>query len=42
MELMGGVNWWLPKPLARILPDVDFESSGAKAAPAEAEAALVS
>jgi RND superfamily putative drug exporter len=35
MELMGSVNWWLPKWLDRILPDVDFESSGPKPAPAE-------
>ena len=41
MELMGNVNWWLPKWLGRILPDVDFESSGVKAAPPEPEAALV-
>jgi uncharacterized membrane protein YdfJ with MMPL/SSD domain len=35
MELMGKWNWWLPKSLDRILPDVDFESSGPKAPPAE-------
>jgi RND superfamily putative drug exporter len=28
MELMGDWNWWLPKWLDRILPDMDFESSG--------------
>ena len=28
MELMGEWNWWMPKPLARILPQTDFESSG--------------
>jgi RND superfamily putative drug exporter len=27
MELMGEWNWWMPKPLARILPQTDFESS---------------
>ena len=27
MELMGDWNWWLPKWLDRILPDLDFESS---------------
>ena len=27
MELMGKWNWWLPKWLDRILPDMDFESS---------------
>jgi RND superfamily putative drug exporter len=42
MELMGNVNWWLPKWLDRILPDVDFESSGPKEPSREAEAALVS
>jgi RND superfamily putative drug exporter len=42
MELMGNVNWWLPKWLDRILPDVDFESSGPKQPSREAEAALVS
>jgi RND superfamily putative drug exporter len=40
MELMGGANWYLPKWLDRILPNVDFESSGAQATPPEAEAAL--
>src|SRR3954447_25634143 len=28
MELMGDFNWWVPKWLDRILPNVDFESSG--------------
>ena len=28
MELMGEWNWWMPKPLAKILPQTDFESSG--------------
>jgi uncharacterized membrane protein YdfJ with MMPL/SSD domain len=40
MQLMGGVNWWLPGWLGRILPNVDFESSGAPAPKPEAEAAL--
>ncbi|HEY6892281.1 MAG TPA: MMPL family transporter [Solirubrobacter sp.] len=35
MELMGDLNWWLPKWLDRILPDMDFESSGSEAAPEE-------
>ena len=38
MELMGDWNWWLPKWLDRILPDLDFESSGtppAAAAPGQ-------
>jgi RND superfamily putative drug exporter len=25
MELLGDWNWWLPKPLARILPRRSFE-----------------
>jgi uncharacterized membrane protein YdfJ with MMPL/SSD domain len=25
MELMGKWNWWLPAPLARVLPRTDFE-----------------
>ncbi len=40
MQLMGSVNWWLPGWLGRILPNVDFESSGTHAAPPETEAAL--
>jgi uncharacterized membrane protein YdfJ with MMPL/SSD domain len=28
MEIMGRWNWWLPRPLDRILPEADFESSG--------------
>ena len=28
MELMGDKNWWIPKWLDRVLPDMDFESSG--------------
>jgi uncharacterized membrane protein YdfJ with MMPL/SSD domain len=36
MELMGKWNWWLPKSLDRILPDMDFESSGPPQPPAEA------
>lgn len=27
MQLMGDFNWWIPKWLDRILPDMDFESS---------------
>jgi uncharacterized membrane protein YdfJ with MMPL/SSD domain len=27
MGIMGRWNWWLPKPLARILPRADFEGS---------------
>ena len=29
MELMGRWNWWLPRPLARVLPDAGFEGAGA-------------
>ena len=32
MELMGRWNWWLPRPLQRVLPRARFEG----AAPAEA------
>src|SRR4029453_2887683 len=42
MELMGKWNWWLPDFLDRILPDMDFESSGEPVAePAAAEPPLV-
>jgi RND superfamily putative drug exporter len=33
MELMGDFNWWVPKWLDRILPNIDFESSGAQHPP---------
>jgi uncharacterized membrane protein YdfJ with MMPL/SSD domain len=36
MELLGDWNWWLPKSLDRVMPDMDFEASGS--APAEPEA----
>jgi uncharacterized membrane protein YdfJ with MMPL/SSD domain len=29
MEIMGRWNWWLPKPIARVLPEASFEASGA-------------
>jgi RND superfamily putative drug exporter len=29
MEIMGRWNWWLPRPVARVLPDAGFEASGA-------------
>ena len=35
MQLMGDWNWWIPKSLDRVLPDMDFESS----TPAHAEEA---
>ena len=28
MEIMGRWNWWLPKPVARVLPAGGFEASG--------------
>jgi RND superfamily putative drug exporter len=34
MEIMGRWNWWLPKPLQRVLPKAAFESSGHAAAKA--------
>jgi RND superfamily putative drug exporter len=40
MELMGDWNWWLPKSLDRVLPDMDFESSGDSPPPAADEPAL--
>jgi len=33
MELMGRWNWWLPAPLARVLPRASFEG---RAEPANA------
>ncbi len=36
MELLGDKNWWIPKWLDRVLPDMDFESSGSVAHPEEA------
>ncbi len=27
MEIMGEWNWWLPRPLDRVMPDADFEAS---------------
>ena len=29
MEIMGRWNWWLPRPVARLLPQTGFEASGA-------------
>ena len=31
MELMGRWNWWLPRPLERVLPHAGFEGSPARA-----------
>jgi RND superfamily putative drug exporter len=40
MELLGQANWWLPAPLARILPDIsrhdDHHAAGIRSAPGEA------
>jgi RND superfamily putative drug exporter len=37
MEIMGKWNWWLPRPLDRVMPDADFEASGVgDASPANA------
>jgi uncharacterized membrane protein YdfJ with MMPL/SSD domain len=36
MEIMGRWNWWLPKPLARVLPRADFEASATERLPARA------
>ena len=40
MELLGEANWWLPKWLDRILPDMDFESSPSSGGAPEEEPAL--
>jgi RND superfamily putative drug exporter len=40
MELLGDLNWWLPKWLDRILPDMDFESSPSSGGAPEEEPAL--
>jgi uncharacterized membrane protein YdfJ with MMPL/SSD domain len=29
MEIMGEWNWWLPRPLDRLMPEADFEASDA-------------
>jgi RND superfamily putative drug exporter len=34
MELLGRWNWWLPRPLARILPEADFEAGLSRTASA--------
>jgi putative drug exporter of the RND superfamily len=31
MELLGDWNWWLPRPLARLIPDVAIEQAPAPA-----------
>jgi uncharacterized membrane protein YdfJ with MMPL/SSD domain len=32
MELMGKWNWWLPRPLDRVLPEAGFEGTAARGA----------
>jgi uncharacterized membrane protein YdfJ with MMPL/SSD domain len=32
MEIMGKWNWWLPKPLDRVLPDANFDAPSAEPA----------
>jgi RND superfamily putative drug exporter len=36
MEILGRWNWWLPKPLARLLPRADFEGGATERVPARA------
>jgi uncharacterized membrane protein YdfJ with MMPL/SSD domain len=36
MEIMGRWNWWLPRPLARVLPKAAFEASSTSDRPATA------
>src|SRR5918997_4011064 len=31
MQIMGRWNWWLPRPLDRVLPHTDFEGGAAPA-----------
>jgi uncharacterized membrane protein YdfJ with MMPL/SSD domain len=38
MEIMGRWNWWLPRPLQRVLPGTAFEASGHAAEGAAARA----
>jgi uncharacterized membrane protein YdfJ with MMPL/SSD domain len=37
MELMGRWNWWLPRPLARVLPEASFEGGRPAAGAAAAD-----
>jgi RND superfamily putative drug exporter len=37
MSLLGHRAWWLPAPLARVLPTIDLEGAGHREAIAEAE-----
>jgi RND superfamily putative drug exporter len=40
MSLLGRAAWWLPRPLDRILPDVDVEGSALTAPPAPARTGI--
>ena len=42
MELLGNANWWLPRPLARILPGGQAAQGGSAAGSAAAGDAAVS
>ncbi|WP_412516942.1 MMPL family transporter [Actinomadura madurae] len=37
MSLLGRANWWLPRPLARVLPDIDLHGGAEPAGAAERE-----
>ncbi|TDE32311.1 MMPL family transporter [Actinomadura sp. 6K520] len=37
MSLLGRANWWLPRPLARVLPDIDVHGGSAPPAAPERE-----
>jgi putative drug exporter of the RND superfamily len=41
MELLGDRNWWLPRWLDRIIPNIDVEGATEEAAPLEDERELV-
>ena len=40
MEMLGKANWWLPRPLARILPDIRFEGETVPEASAASPSAV--
>jgi RND superfamily putative drug exporter len=42
MELLGGWNWWLPRPLERLLPEASVEELATPSAPGRAAAASAS
>lgn len=37
MELLGDWNWWMPRWLHRLLPEVDVEGAADEAAPIDDE-----